>query len=164
MKLQVGEKYRRSDGEIRKIIRKFDDHMFKFKDEKGGSYTENGCYASTPTSFDLIEHITTEDKMNETFIAVKVTNPMVYGLHVTLAEAERLGEEAKRIKAENEINAGDWFMDKCDKAIRMCIKNSMGRLWYCCGGIEDWMHESNCIKITNPAHIQALKEIYEGMK
>ena len=108
------------------------------------------------------KYITTEDKMNETFIAVKVTNPMVYGLHVTLAEAERLGEEAKRIKAENEIKAGDWFIDNLDKAIRLCIRKTIGRVWYCCGGTENWMSESNTKKICYPD--KSVREIYEGMK
>lgn len=84
---------------------------------------------------------------------------------VTLAEAERLGQEAKRIKAENEIKAGDFVFKSGD--ISRVTKVDKDMVWF--GGT--WLGQNGVMgqniqenKITNPAHIQALKEIYEGMK
>lgn len=86
----------------------------------------------------------------------------IEGIRLSFDQIENAHAEMLRIKAENEIKAGDWFIDNLDKAIRLCIRKSIGKVWYCCGGTENWMSESNAKKICYPD--KSVREIYEGMK
>lgn len=95
-----------------------------------------------------------EKEVNEQYIKVLKAKNIYYQdktlqLEVPLSEAIRLGEEAQRIKAENEIKAGDWYW--AFNAIQKA-------------NIDIGCPTCDTKKIKNPTHIQALNEIYEGMK
>jgi hypothetical protein len=171
MKLKVGECYRLRNGEVvGPLIARDYDSAFKFEDYskiKGYSWDEYGRWACPAINVrDIVEHIPKEKDMKEQMIkgtaSVYASGTIgYYDIHVTLGEAERLGAEAQLIKAENEIKAGDWVKNKENKLIGMVEK--VGRsIVYCLENVH-WGTET-CTKITNPAHIQALNEIYEGMK
>ena len=80
---------------------------------------------------------------------------LIGAVKVTLAEAERLGEVAKKMREDMEIKAGDFFMFKGFQINKCEFPDT-----------DYWTKYDlrNCTKITNPAHIQSLTEIYEGMK
>lgn len=131
MKLQVGERYRMRNGEIVGPLSHWGkDPEYRFTEDggKGKLWNESGKrYMKTnedPT--DIIEHIPNKDTMSEKTIKINrsafcthISDETYYS--VTLAEAERLGAEAQRIKAENEIKARDFviFFDsiRCVKAV-----------------------------------------------
>ena len=101
-----------------------------------------------------------EKSMSEK-IKVTATSPMGEGFQVylTLAEAEKAGEVAKKMREDMEIKTGDFVMYRKEGRRVLSVD-------------RDCLHVANgnpicfsdCTKITNPAHIQALTEIYEGMK
>jgi ribosomal protein S17 len=167
IRLRVGEHYLNRGGVEDEIIRINEQGgAFKYISRRGLTYSEKGEWVSVINKRDLITHLpreywgkTKEEKMDNTITVKNAT--------LTLDEAIALGKEAeskkKAIEAENEIKAGDFFW--YDGVIRCCRERylSDGRVFVRAtdaftgqpGGMK---------KITTPAHIQALKEIYEGMK
>lgn len=81
--------------------------------------------------------------------------------HVTLAEAERLGEVAKKMREDMEIKVGDWIYYEPQQLI---LKVDRIRDYEYVGTSGFIGAKLGIVKITNPVHIQALTEIYEGMK
>ena len=168
MTLQAGEMYRMRNGEIVGPLR-LKDYKSKFMFETAektnalswdadGEWNEDDEYEK-----DIVEHIPKESPkeniMNEKLITVNLADSYIKNTKVTLAEAERLGAEAKRIREENEIKEGDWFL--AVGSIRFCTANISEMLYD--KGACGW-HKSLCKKITNPDHIKTLNEIYEANK
>jgi hypothetical protein len=105
-----------------------------------------------------------EEKMEEKDIKLDVHTVVNYGdgtnsVYVPISEAIRAGEEAKRIMEEDKIKEGDfvWY----DTGIKRIKSVEMTRYWLT---NASWVTLSSVTKITNPAHIKALKEIFEAMK
>ena len=99
--------------------------------------------------------------MSEQKIRVNAETAMCdsFVAYVTLAEAERLGEVAKKMREDMEIKVGDFVMYR--KEGRRVLSVDRDCLHVAHGNPICF---SDCTKITNPAHIQSLTEIYEGMK
>ena len=166
MKLQVGERYRMRNGEIVGPISVWGkDPCYRFTEEgmNGRLWNESGKrYMKTnedPT--DIIEHIPKRNTMSEkNSVGVPGVTITIEGIRLTFDQIEKAYAEAKRIKAENEIKAGDFV--KWDAIIaRVESVVSANRLDLSGNRVT---HRDGSAKITNPAHIQALREIYEGMK
>jgi hypothetical protein len=111
-----------------------------------------------------------EEKMQEKRILVRdeeikwrYAAPNTSSLSITIKEALRLYEEAKRIMEEDKIKVGD-FVLYC-KAIHKveCAGLSSGIQKLSLIG-EGVVPLSSVTKITNPAHIKALTEIFGAMK
>jgi hypothetical protein len=107
-----------------------------------------------------------ENDMNEKMIDIMspiIPRPISYGSDcksqycIPLSEAIRLGEEAQRIKADNEIKAGDLFYTF--GSIRKCFAWKNGEILDVDGQIHDKTKCKKIIDLTRP-----LNEIYEGMK
>ena len=172
MKLQAGECYRLRNGEVvgPLIARDYEsEYMFEdYRKSNSYSWDENGRWYSDHciSDRDIIEHIPKEKDMKEQMIkgsaSVYASGTIGhYDIYVTAAEAERLGAEAQRIKADNEVKAGG-FVFWQDRILK--VEKVKGKELFLCGEIESVLNVSKVLKITNPAHIQALNEIYEGMK
>ena len=165
MKLQVGERYRMRNGEIVGPLSYWGkDTKYRFAEDgvNGRLWNEAGKrymkINEDPT--DIIEHIPKDKAMSEQMVIVNCRNwPSPGHVALTLDEAERAGNEAKRIKAENEIKAGDFVVYR--KEGRKVLSVDRDCLHVAHGNPICF---SDCTKITNLAHIQALREIYEGMK
>jgi hypothetical protein len=157
LQLQAGESYYMRNGQVVGDLEylNLDDEAYPYWSNKHCAiWASNGKDSlPRPSEMDLVEHIPKqkEAKMNERMIAV---NAWCAGtdcksrLEVTLSEAERLGEEARKMREENKIKAGDFFM----------FNNMVLR------ALGTGIYSDKATKITNPAHIKALTEIYEAMK
>jgi hypothetical protein len=106
-----------------------------------------------------------EEKMEEKDIKLNVHTVVNYGdgtnrVYVPISEAIRAGEEAKRIMEEDKIKEGDWVLyDHHVVQISSITSNNFVRVN---GGYLYPLQKLT--KITNPAHIKALTEIFEAMK
>ncbi len=160
LRLRVGEHYLNRDGVEVAIVDSDRSGTWEYRDSEGHGYKRNGEVLNNYNR-NLITHLPREywgktkaEKMEpkENTMDNTIT---VKNATLTLDEAIALGKEAQRIKAENEIKAGDYFLFNGFQ-----INKSKSP------DIDYWTKYelSNCKKITNPAYIQALKEIYEGMK
>lgn len=110
---------------------------------------------------DIIEHIPKKDTMNEkNSVEVSGITITIEGIRLTFDQIEKAYAEAQRIKEENEINVGDWVRTPLGLS-RVIALDHIGWLKTEDGYTRD---PGKYKKITNPAHIQALKKIYEGMK
>ena len=88
-----------------------------------------------------------------------------FQVYLTIPEIERAYEEAQRIKAENRIETGTIVFHKPTASVRKIIGfdfSGLKKLYQL--EISKFAEEHEITKIINPAHIQALNEIYEGMK
>jgi hypothetical protein len=172
LQLQAGESYYMRNGEVVGPIEVGGWHSafrFTFKGA-GATWNASGAQLKLGKSEkDLVEHIPKqkEAKMNDKYIKVQNAKNIYYAektlhLEVPISEAERLGEEAKRMREENKIKAGDFVMrnDNIYKVVRIDVASE--NLLIVTGGYFQCV--TDCTKITNPAHIKALTEIYEAMK
>jgi len=83
---------------------------------------------------------------------------------MTFEQIQKAYEQMQRIKADNEIKAGDWFWDKTERCPRKAHDIDLVKVYYLMALSQHWVSIENATKIKNPTHIQALNEIYEGMK
>lgn len=172
--LQTGESYRMRNGEIvgpiQERIRVYEP-VYKFEMPGGGeSWTASGKWRDdcSESDFDLVEHITTEDKrmtFEEWFQSHE--DGEWKSTRQSLAQQAyeaglKSGEVAKKMREDIEINAGDFVMafDYIRK-VKMVKDHSC---YFHNSTASSYVQSNLCTKITNPAHIQALTEIYEGMK
>jgi hypothetical protein len=165
LKLQAGERYRMRNGEIVDDLTPYshptrvfysEKHKWYFKADGLRGYCEDG-------EREIIEHIPPkEQSMSEKMIRVNASKFCTgsFEAYLTIDEAIRAGDEAKRIMEEsNKIRIGDYIIYR--GAIRI-VSNIIGDEYTYADPTGVSIHKKT--KITNPAHIQALTEIYEANK